>query len=205
MSSTGQELEVKFMLPDLEQAAARLEALGASLAQPRLHEMNLRFDTLTGDLSRQRQVLRLRQDSAARMTFKGPGQVQQGIQQRQELEFTVDDFDTAQAFLEALGYQVIWMYEKYRRVYALGQALVTLDEMPFGSFIEIEGPDAASIQAAAQLLGLDWEARLLESYSALFEHLRGVLGFTFRDLSFANFAGMQVTPQALGGRLGLEP
>jgi hypothetical protein len=32
----------------------------------------------------------------------------------------------------------------------------------------------------------------------LFERLRGRLGFGFRDLSFENFNGMQISPDELG-------
>ena len=56
---------------------------------------------------------------------------------------------------------------------------------------EIEGPDAVSIHAAADSLGLKWEAAIAESYLGLFERLRGKLGFTFRDLTFENFAGLK--------------
>jgi adenylate cyclase class 2 len=196
MSAKGQELEVKFLAPDLASIQARLEALGASQVQPRVHETNLRFDTPVGDLGQSSQVLRLRQDTAVRMTYKGPGEVVDGIRKRQELEFSVSDFEMGRAFLEALGYQVVWMYEKYRQMFRLGEVLVTLDEMPFGNFIEIEGPDGASIQAMAGLLDMDWKLRILESYSVLFEDARAALGFTFRDLSFENFEGVDV-PAAL--------
>jgi adenylate cyclase class 2 len=196
MSAKGQELEVKFLAPDLASIQARLEALDASQVQPRVHETNLRFDTPVGDLGQSSQVLRLRQDTAVRMTYKGPGEVVDGIRKRQELEFSVSDFEMGRAFLEALGYQVVWMYEKYRQMFQLGEVLVTLDEMPFGNFIEIEGPDGASIQAMAGLLDMDWKLRILESYSVLFEDARAALGFTFRDLSFENFEGVDV-PAAL--------
>ena len=76
--------------------------------------------------------------------------------------------------------------------------LVTLDEMPYGHFAEIEGPDGESIQQAASRLELNWATRILESYTVLFEFARQVLGFTFRDLSFANFADMNVPPEAMG-------
>lgn len=205
MSASDQELEVKFLVPDLEPMRLRLQALSARCEQERVYEANLRFDTPAGVLQRSHQVLRLRRDTASRLTFKGAGQVRDGIHQRQELEFTVGDFDTARAFLEALGYQVVWMYEKFRQVFALDPVLVTLDEMPFGYFIEIEGPDGGSIQAAAVRLGLDWERRILESYAGLFERARVALGFTFRDLSFANFANLQLSPETLGVRWGVLP
>jgi adenylate cyclase class 2 len=198
MSGTGQELEVKFYLRQPERLQARLEELGARLEQPRTHEINLRFDTPERSLLNSGRLLRLRQDSAARITYKGPGRVEGGARLRQELEFIASDFATARAVIEALGFEVMMMYEKQRATYALGNVLVTLDEMPYGSFAEIEGPDGTSIQQAAAQLGLDWGQRILESYTVLFEQARHVMGFTFRDLSFENFAGLDVSPQALG-------
>lgn len=198
MSATGQELEVKFYLPEFQAVESRLSAQNARLLQPRIHEINLRFDTPAGDLSQSLRVLRLRQDVEARVTYKGPGEVQDGVRLRQELEFIVSDFNTARAVFEALGYQVILMYEKYRTTYALGEVQVVLDEMPYGNFVEVEGPDGASIQQAARCLGLKWELRILESYTALFERLRVAMGFAFRDLTFDNFAGLEVRCVDLG-------
>ena len=198
MSATGQELEVKFYLPDLPALEKRLAGKGAVLEKPRVFEMNLRFDTPTQALSQTSRVLRLRQDTQARITYKGPGVEQDGVQQRQELEFVVSDFSTAQAVFEALGYQVAVVYEKYRTTYSLGKVLVVLDEMPYGNFMEIEGPDGESIQKAARLLDLDWEKRILASYVFLFERLKQVKGWAFRDLSFANFAGKVVSEEDLG-------
>ncbi len=198
MNTTGKELEVKFYIPDLPAFEKRLVDQGAALELPRVHEVNLRFDTPTEELGRTYRVLRLRQDSQARVTFKGPGIEKDGVQQRQELEFSVSDFAAAQAVFEALGYQVAVMYEKYRTTYALGDVLVVLDEMPYGNFIEIEGPAGESIQKAARQLGLNWERRNLESYVFMFERLRQAKGWTFRDLSFANFAGKAISPEDLG-------
>lgn len=195
-----QELEVKLYLAKLEAFQRGVEARGAKLIEGRLHEVNLRFDTANESLTRSLQVLRLRQDTAARLTYKGPGETIDGVYARREIEFTVSDFQSARALFEALGYRVSLMYEKYRTTYDLDGIYVTLDEMPYGNFTEIEGADPDRIRAATEKLGLDWEARIMDSYTSLFERLRGELGFTFRDLSFENFAGMDVPPAAMGVR-----
>ena len=200
MSRTGQEIEVKFYLSDRARLARRLVELGARLEHEHIHEVNLRLDTPALELTNSGRLLRLRQDTAAHVTFKGPGSLDGGARLRQELEFIASDFSIAQALFEALGYQVYMLYEKFRTTYLWDGLLVTLDEMPFGNFTEIEGPDGASIQAAAARLGLNWERRILESYTMLFEQARIALGLTFRDLSFANFAGVQVPPQAMGAQ-----
>ncbi len=192
------ELEVKFYLSQCKKLEERLVALGGRLIAPRVHEVNLRFDTPGMSLLAGGKLLRLRQDSRARLTYKGAGSELGGARLRQELEITVSDFDTTRAIIEALGYQVYMMYEKYRTTYAFEDVEAAFDEMPTGDFLEIEGPDGDHIQAAARRLGLSWDRRILDSYTVLFERTRSSLGFDFRDLSFENFKGLIVTPEALG-------
>jgi adenylate cyclase class 2 len=194
-----QELEVKFYVRNLRAVERRLQGLGARLSQPRTHEVNLRFDTPAGELSSGARALRLRQDTAARLTYKGPPSNQGGARLRQEINCGWD-FDAAQAFLEALGYQVSLMYEKYRTMYELEGVTVTLDEMPYGDFVEIEGPDITSIQGVNQQLRLEWGARVAESYTMLFEQLKYRMGWAFRDLSFENLKGYNLGPSELHTR-----
>jgi adenylate cyclase class 2 len=197
MTANDQELEVKYYISDLPALERRLQSLGAQLVQPRIHELNLRFDVADDELVRTGQVLRLRQDTEARLTYKGPSQSQEGVRVRQEIEFIVSDHRAARAFLEALGYHVSMGYEKYRTSYDLNSAHIVLDEMPYGNFTEIEGPDPATIQAVNQRLGLDWERRVPESYTVLFDELREKLGLAFTDLSFENFQQLSITPADL--------
>jgi hypothetical protein len=70
--------------------------------------------------------------------------------------------------------------------------------MPYGHFLVIENLEVKYIQQMALKLSLDRHCRILESYTVLFEQARKALGFTFRDLSFDNFTGLEVPPLALG-------
>jgi adenylate cyclase, class 2 len=195
-----QEVEVKFYLRDLQALERRLQALGAKISQSRVRETNLRYDTSRKDLARARQGLRLRQDQQARLTFKGPAQARTDLSVRQEIEFAVSSFETAQRFLEALGYRVFVRYEKYRTTYELDGLHITLDQLPYGNFVEIEGNEAEGIEAAAEKLGLDWETRVIESYLSLFSRVKTLLNLRGRDLTFGNFAGVTVLPEDLGIR-----
>jgi adenylate cyclase class 2 len=201
MSKSNKELEVKFYLSRHEELEVKLIAQGGKLSEPRVHEINLRFDTPDQALLKTGRLLRLRQDMKARLTYKGMGSIEGGARLRQELEVTVSDFETTRALFEALDYQVTMMYEKYRTTYQLGNLEVALDEMPYGDFAEIEGPDGESIQRSAEQLGLNWGTRSLDSYTVLFERLRGLLGFAFRDLSFENFRELKIGPVELGVRI----
>jgi adenylate cyclase class 2 len=194
------EVEAKFYLGNPDGLRRRLEALGAVLAHPRVHEVNLRFDLPDGSLTRERRVLRLRRDARAVLTYKGAAQPGSEVAVRQEIETEVADFDACRRLLEALGYQVSVMYEKYRATYRLEDMEIVLDELPYGAFCEIEAADGDSIHRLAERLGLDWTARITLSYLALFDQLKRARGWTMRDLSFDNLHGLSVSPTELGAR-----
>ncbi|HVF26449.1 MAG TPA: class IV adenylate cyclase [Anaerolineales bacterium] len=203
MSDKQQEIEAKFYVRDLDGIITRLHELEARLIQRRVLETNLRFDLPDGGLRSEGRVLRLRRDIEARFTYKGPSTNEKGVLSRTEIEFTVGDFEKAKAFMEALGYQKLLYYDKYRTTYALPQtsevlAHIMLDELPYGNFVEIEGESSEMIQAVADQLNLNWDTAIGTSYTALFERARKTLRFVFRDLSFENFADMEVNASHLG-------
>ena len=191
------EIEAKFYVRDLKKIESRIQQLGARLIQLRVLETNLRFDLPDGGLRSKGQVLRLRQDTEAKLTYKGSGTNEQGVSNRTEIEFTVGDFEQAKLFLEALGYQEILQYDKYRTTYEFQNCHMMLDELPYGNFVEIEGEDADSIRAAAEKLKLEMQAAISESYSVLFERIRRILVLNFTDLTFENFSGIRVLPEHL--------
>jgi adenylate cyclase class 2 len=193
-----QEIEVKFFVRSLPLLEARLLQLGAHLESARTFEANLRFDTPTRDLAREKRVLRLRQDQRARLTFKGPAQAGSEVNARQEIETEVGDFATARRLLKALGYEVSAMYEKYRTSYHLRDMEIVLDELPYGYFVEIEGPGAGALRVAAAELELRWDARISDSYLGLFERYCALKNLRLIELSFENFKNLTVFPADLG-------
>lgn len=195
----GQEIEAKFHVKDLKKIEQRLLELKAMLIQPRVHEINLRFDRPNRELRDSSRVLRLRQDDNARFTFKGPSvEAEGGILSRQEIEFWVGDFDGAKQFLEAIGFQVVVFYEKFRTTYELNNVNIMLDELPYGDFLEIEGDDAEAIRGISDLLGLNWDAMIKAGYHALFERVTGKYGLESSQLSFAAVEKVKITPNDLG-------
>lgn len=195
---SDKELEVKFLVSDLAEMEKRLVKAGATLLHPRTHEFNLRFDTPGGNLSQASSMLRLRRDSESHMTFKGPGTTLAGVLARQEIEFEVSNFAAAQKLIEALGFRSKFMYEKYRTTYGMNGLKVTLDEMPYGNFIEIEGTEPAPIHEAADILELNWDERLPETYISIFRRLKDLYGLKFADLSFENFKNVEISMDRAG-------
>lgn len=208
MSNNGQETEAKFYVIDLNKIELRLRNLGAHLIQTRVLETNIRFDLPGARLRSEGRVLRLRRDTEARLTYKSASANEQGVLSRTEIEFIVEDFEKAKTFLEALGYQKLIFYEKYRTTYALrpseGSMHIMLDELPFGNFVEVEGETVEAIRVVSDALELNWEEAIATSYHTLFERARKSLNLTFQDLSFKYFTGVQVTPADLGVRAADE-
>ena len=193
MSDDGLEIEVKFLVENLATIRRRLERAGGSLSKPRTYEHNIRFDTPWQSLMLQGKLLRLRQDTVARITLKGePEETRSSeVRIREEIEMEVEDFDTAVAILEKIGFEQVQVYEKYRATYQLDRVEAVLDEMPFGNFVELEGSERA-IRSAADRLGLDWDKRILTNYLALMAELKTAHNFPFDDLTFENFATFPV-------------
>jgi adenylate cyclase class 2 len=200
MSDSGQEIEAKFYVRDLDGIRNRLEELGARLIQERMLETNIRFDLPGARLRAEGRVLRLRRDTEARLTYKSASKREQGVLSREEIEFVVEDFEKARQFLEALGYQKLIYYEKYRTTYQLNKTLIMLDELPYGNFLEIEGESVRDIRRLGRQLHLDLEAVVPTGYHDLFERLRKALRLSFPDLTFEDLAGIQVQADDLGVR-----
>lgn len=182
-----EEIEVKFIIDDLQATRQRVVALGARLLVPRTHEDNLRFDTDDARLRQQGYLLRLRHDRRQVLTFKEPAPTDDpAFKVRREYEVEVSDFDQTRAVLEKLGFMPVFRYEKYRETFGYQGAEIMLDETPCGTFVEIEASRQA-IRTLAARLDLDFEARLTASYSEIFEAVRTAYDLPFRDLTFDNF------------------
>src|SRR5687768_14416047 len=99
MAAGNVEIEIKLLVPKLTDIEARLVVLGAALHAPRVFERNARYDLPDGSLTAKGVVLRLRQDSRARLTYKEAGTLSDGVMSRFEAEIEVSDFGTMQTIL----------------------------------------------------------------------------------------------------------
>ncbi len=196
MGGNGQylEVEVKFFVPDLGALRERVLAVGGMVTKPRLFEQNVRYDTVDGGLAERWALLRLRRDRVATVTFKGEPQtvVQSEARVREELEVQVSDFDMMALIFERLGFLPKQRYEKYRETFVCGDVEVVLDELPYGTFVELEGEEG-DLKTAVSQLNLDWNKRINNNYLGLMQQLKEKHGLPFDDLTFANFTGVTVS------------
>ena len=173
------ELEIKLKVEGLGEMREKLRALGADLKGSVL-ETNRFFDTSARTLYDAGKGLRLRTNSDMKpnqschiITFKGP-RAPGPMKRREEIEVSVDDPDAATSILEALGYSITLSFEKRRETWQLGSCEVVLDELPLiGTFVEIEGPDEATIRHVQSQLDLGGRPTITRPYSGLLlDHLK---------------------------------
>ncbi len=181
-----EELEVKFHVSSLEKMENRLVKQGAQLVFPHTDELNVRLDTPDERLARSGQVLRLRQDQKITVTYKGKSKELNGVRVRSEIEFRVDDYEATLSVFEALGYAIVLVYEKKRSEYLWKGLHISLDLMPYGEFMEIEGEDTHTIIDAAKELNLDWTKRIPDSYIGIYNSIKKIDHLQFRDITFEN-------------------
>jgi adenylate cyclase class 2 len=162
-------------LADVTELESKLRDVGAERG-PVLAEINTFFDTPTGSLKAGDQGLRVRQERDEKsgkeritITHKGP-RAHGKLKQRTETELEVSDARIAAALLSALGFVRVLSFEKRRRRWELDDCHVELDTLPhLGHFVEIEGPDDATIMAVREKLGLSQLPMIRASYIAMLQ------------------------------------
>jgi len=154
---SGIETEAKWQADahEHERLRAALRRAGASHIGT-VRESNLLFDTVDEALRLGGQVLRVRglDDGRTILTFKGPATYREGIKTRGETELSITDRDAMIGILNGIGFRVTLEYAKTRESWDYNGALVALDTLEFGRFVEIEGA-ADQIRSTAALLALD--------------------------------------------------
>ena len=195
-----QEVEVKFLIDDVNQLREGLDTLGAQ-SQKRVFESNRTFDDEDESLRRRQMLLRLRQDDHATLTVKTPVDTpSEEFKILNEIETRVSDIRAMESILDAIGYRLTRRYEKWRETFHLGELVLCIDEMPFGVFLELEGPGERIRETAARL-DLQWSRRILLNYYDLFDIVREDMELGFPDITFALFANSQVDMQQYRQRI----
>ena len=86
---------------------------------------------------------------------------------REEIETAAGDGGVLLQLFEQLGFRIWFRYEKYREEYAGDDLIIAIDETPVGTFVELEGGEAA-IRAMTAALGRTEADYMVESYRGLF-------------------------------------
>lgn len=151
------ETEVKISVDSFEDVRGNILKAGGSCISS-VNELNIMYDTLSGDLRKEDVGLRLRCETdlhkndheSVTLTIKGP-RASGNIKKRAEFELNLSDFGTAGHLVECIGFSRSLTYEKKREKWTLGGTKIFLDVLPFGLYVEIEGENEDIILAAKRL------------------------------------------------------
>jgi adenylate cyclase class 2 len=147
------EIEAKIRLEEPFKLRASLRSAGA-VFEGRVLERNWLYDHPDKKLARADKLVRLREDTRTRLTFKGPRKKSE-YKEREEIELFFPDIESARSFSESIGFVKWFYYEKLRETWKFDNCEVVIDELPeLGIFVEIEGPTTAEIEDAVRKLKL---------------------------------------------------
>ncbi len=181
--SEPQEVEIKFLVPDLRALEEKLRELGFREVTPSTHEVNTLYDLPGQKLRRKGELLRLR-DYGGKWRITHKAKVRLGRHKsRGELETGVVDGRQMGAILRALGYSASFVYEKFRAEWSDGKGHVVLDHTPIGDIAEIEGK-SRWIDNVARELGVKPADYITKSYAELFFDWKRNTGSKAENMTF---------------------
>ncbi len=176
------EYEATFENVDKDAIRAKLKEAGATLVRPEFVQKRVVFNLPKGH-----EIpggwLRVRNEGdKVTMSLK----VVNGdkIEDQKEICLTVDDVDNAVEFLTAIGAERKAYQETKRELWRLDGTEITIDEWPFlEPFVEVEGPDEATVRAASEKAGFDYATALFCSVDTLYARKYGFEEDVFNNQS----------------------
>ncbi|MFD6227094.1 class IV adenylate cyclase [Streptomyces sp. NPDC060232] len=189
------EYEAKFLAVDVADLQDRLTRLGAVQAFPRtlLTRKIFENDNLDGGA-----WLRLRDEGTrSTLTLK---QVTDSttIDGTTEIETEIADLHAMADILRRLGLREVRYQENYREEWRLGEVAFDFDTWPdLPTFIEIEGPDEASVRQAAALLELNYTDARFGSVDEIYKSEAGRDILAEPTLLFSDAEKADPTPVAI--------
>ena len=190
------EREIKLRFDSADEARAKILALGATPLRGRRLQEDALLDTDDELLRRQRSTLRVRSEGGkSLLTYKGPV-LPALVKIRDEFETVVADGEVLLTILEQLGLHVWFRYEKFREEFSADDVVMAVDETPVGTFVELEGGEAA-IHATARALGKTVDDYITDSYRFLYLQHRDANGLAGHNMVFGG-----LPTEALGAKVG---
>lgn len=178
------EYEAKFLSIDVAAIQAKLTALGATQTFPRTLLTRKIFEN---DALDNGAWVRLRDEGTrSTLTLK---QVTDSttIDGTTEIETAVTDLHAMADILRRLGLREVRYQENYREEWRLGEVAFDFDTWPdLPTFVEIEGPDEASVRQASALLDLDYAEARFGSVDEIYKSEMGRDILTEPTLLFAD-------------------
>jgi adenylate cyclase class 2 len=162
------EYEAKFLDVDKEAIRTRLKAAGAVLKRHEFAQKRWVFN-LPAEKHSSHVFVRVR-DEGGIVTVTWKKFSGEKIDNPEEIELVVDNFDNAVEMLTELGCTPTSFQENRRELWHLDEAKITIDSWPFyAPFVEVEGASENIVRDASKKAGFDWDTALFCGVSKLYQ------------------------------------
>jgi adenylate cyclase, class 2 len=169
------EIEKKYRLTEEQRkfVLAALDELGAEFQGEDAEENTIYGGGILDGMSA---ILRIRktQDKTI-LTFKQRVESASDVKQQIEHESEFSDLEGLRKIIESLGFEPRLVYEKRRKTWKFRSVEIVVDELPFGLYMEIEGP-VTGIKEAEMILDIEDFETEHETYPRLASRLGKVAG-----------------------------
>lgn len=176
------EKEIKLKIDKPRTLIRYLMKRGAKLLN-RSRENTIRFDTSNLDLEKKGIFLRLRSGNKNVITLKEKIGDDKGVRARRETELEIQDIEAMKYILEKLGFNNYRIMEKYRINLQYKDTKLSLDELFFGTYLEIEGSED-KIKAVAKELGFNYADKILTTYWDILEEFNKNNKTNYKNIVF---------------------
>lgn len=177
------EKEVKFKVAEPEVLLRKLKERRA-IFLGKAFQHTIRLDDHDSSLGKRHVALRVRSGFNNVVTVKRNVEVADGaIAHREEYEASVEDIEIFRKMFNVLGFDWERVMDKYRLDFSFHDTVVSVDELFFGIFVEVEGEDD-KIREASELLGLDIKEGIADSYWKVFDRYKEESGSEGEDIKF---------------------
>lgn len=176
------EKELKFKINNPELLISNFLKNGAVLLN-KSKEKTIRFDTSQLDLEKKSIFLRVREGSKKVITLKEKIGENEAVKIRKETEFEIEDIESMRYILERIGFNYVRIFEKFRINMEYKSTTVSIDELPFGIYLEIEG-DEDDINLITKELGYKDKDKIVGTYWDLFEKYKQENNLEGKDILF---------------------
>lgn len=177
------EQEVKFEVPNIKNILKKLKEIGATEIATDF-QRTIRFETENDDLLSKGMFLRVRSGHGDVITLKRKiSEDNADFKEREEIETKVEDLAKMRKIINYLGFTKEFIFEKYRSNWKYKGAEISVDELPFGNYLEIESTPEL-INEIAKDLELDNKYRKALTYWDLFEKYKKANNLTGDNIVF---------------------
>lgn len=159
------EIEIKFKIENVESMKRKLLQAGAIFIEKPYEQTTYGYfstDSMTKGIFPR---IRNEKDKIV-FTVKVKKDQQPEYKERMEYSMNLDSIDQGENILFALGYDKVRVFTKIRQEYTLLNTKITIDELYFGIFLEIEG-EKMDIEKVINNLALKDKERITKAYLSL--------------------------------------